>query len=100
MTGGRSPVLWAAAVAAPLAWFVQLTVGYGLVPPAHVDRRDGALVALSAGCLAVALIAAVIGLIRRRSTLGAAALVLGLGFALLIAGTSLPLWLLGAGAEP
>jgi hypothetical protein len=114
MTWRRDLLLVVALVAAPLAWFVQLTVGWALVPPAHHGGREITLTVISAVCLAVALGAAVIGYLRVRELpsvtgdasltgvrlLAVAALVVGAGMALLVICTALPIWMLGAGAEP
>jgi hypothetical protein len=104
---------WLAAVAGPLAWFVQLTVGYALVPAAHRRGHERALLALSVAALVVALAGAIAGAVWRRAVpdgkdggtasrhlVATAALALGLVSALLVVCTALPVVLLGAGAEP
>jgi hypothetical protein len=104
---------WIAAAAGPLAWFLQLTIGYALVPPAFRRGHQGALIALSAAALAIALGAVIAGARWRRVLpdgkdggnasrylVASAALVLGGVTALLIVCTALPIWLLGAGNEP
>jgi hypothetical protein len=109
VTARQLGVAWTAAVAGPLAWFVQLAVGWALVPPAGQGGREGALTVLSLAAFAVAVLAALAGgvLVRAsdpghhaRRFVALSAFILGLLSALLIACTALPIWLLGAGAEP
>ena len=106
--------LWIALVAAPSAWFLNLTVGWALVPPAyHRDADLSRLYLLSFACLLVAVGAGLIGWreLRRlppdgvrsipRARFMAVAAIAGAVIAgLLLIATLVPTLMLWPGAEP
>ena len=114
----KDRLLWAAIVGAPTAWFVDHVAKWMVTPGAYQTGSRAALRGLSAGTLAIAVVATVIGAVclrelphvalegaehvtaRRRRFLAISALVLGLGSALLILGNAIPTFLLEPGQEP
>jgi hypothetical protein len=110
----RDRMLWLAAAAGPIVWFVLLFAAYAVTPPAHVMGRVTALRLLHVAAFLVTLGAALVAereLRRlradRRDPLGERARFLAVGAlalsalsAALVVASSIPTFLLVPGAEP
>jgi hypothetical protein len=100
----RDRWLLLAVLAGPLAWLAQFGLAYGLVGPMCAARASGWLHVVTGAALALTALGAARCARERarpgaapgdgaRRALASAGLVLALGFALLIAGTDVPGWL-------
>jgi hypothetical protein len=103
----RDRWLWIAAVAGPLAWFLDETVSWSVTPAAYERGPSWPLHLVSALALAVAIASTIVAWRRvpqadstRARMMAYGALVLGLLAILLVLATAVPKWMLAPGAEP
>jgi hypothetical protein len=102
----RDRILWFAIVAGPLAWFGDHSIGYAIVPPAHLWGRTTALIAVHLAATVVCVVAGLVGARELRSPhprarfMAVAAVAFATISLLLVLGNSIVTLVLTPGAEP
>jgi len=94
-------VVWVAAFAGPLAWFLDLVASWMLTPGAYNHRDAISIHVISVLSALVAAAAGIVAWRRREQGFVAHAAVFLAAFSLLvILGMAVPKWMLAPGAEP
>lgn len=112
----RDVLLWAALVAGPLAWFLDLVASFVLEPEPGEPWRPGVMHAITGGALVIvaAAVAISVAMLRserergpahdrvggRRVFLAVGAVAVSIGSGVLVLATSIPKWMLGPGVHP
>lgn len=100
-TMSKDRVLWVAAFAGPIAWFVDLVASWMLTPGAYNHRPAYSIHAMSIICALVAAAAGVVAWHKRdQGFVARVALFLAAFSLLVIIGMAVPKWMLSPGAEP